>query len=351
MGPDEFEVMDDDDDDNRKWEVIDEDSGQEGVATKSGPPALPQAPPSAPPRGGGSGTPLPTAPPLRHPLAAAAPGATAKPGAGGGAAAGVAAGGEKKVNPEDGRLYTFEQLRDAYIKGFSEEELRVYWRDEMHPPGGDQGRAESILRSMGMLGSASGAGFSGTLGAGLGAGFGNGGEFGRLPGGFGDDPMGGIHNPTPIPVNGPLMSAAAGRGGSNTGSAAAAAGRLRYEAVDGKERRRSPEDGKVYTYEELSGVFWRKCGEDWDAWNEEGVRSFWFEKCVADPEERRCIPDDPSGRTYTLAELREQYRDEYGEDDLRAYWRDACEPTAFDDAAPTAAAAKEGEGADGRLSR
>lgn len=43
---------------------------------------------------------------------------------------------EKRVCPDDGKTYTFDELREAYKSEYSEEDLKGYWRDAMAAMGG-----------------------------------------------------------------------------------------------------------------------------------------------------------------------------------------------------------------------
>lgn len=40
---------------------------------------------------------------------------------------------ERRKCPDDGKVYTFQELEEAYRKDFSAEDLRAYWRDAMKP--------------------------------------------------------------------------------------------------------------------------------------------------------------------------------------------------------------------------
>ncbi|CAE7332553.1 unnamed protein product [Symbiodinium sp. KB8] len=42
---------------------------------------------------------------------------------------------EKRVCPDDGKTYTFDELKKAYAGEYSDEDLKAYWRDAMAPPG------------------------------------------------------------------------------------------------------------------------------------------------------------------------------------------------------------------------
>eukprot|EP00812_Abedinium_dasypus_P010397 NODE_4018_length_718_cov_298.315234.p2 GENE.NODE_4018_length_718_cov_298.315234~~NODE_4018_length_718_cov_298.315234.p2 ORF type:complete len:153 (+),score=48.75 NODE_4018_length_718_cov_298.315234:3-461(+) len=43
--------------------------------------------------------------------------------------------GVRRVCPDDGKEYTFEELKVAFAGEYSAEDLQAYWRDTMKPPG------------------------------------------------------------------------------------------------------------------------------------------------------------------------------------------------------------------------
>jgi len=182
-------------------------------------------------------------------VAASAPASAPARGRGRGRGRGRAgaAGEELRVDPEDGEPYTLEQLKTKFKNDFGEDEIKAYWEAQMMP-----------MQQTGTAATPAGGGGAKEQAPAAAAG-------GSAPGGALAEmrrrrqeaaaAAAALEAAAPPLQTVAAAAPAAREGASDNGGRGADAAAPQDEENDCVERRRNPEDGKTYTFEEFREAF------------------------------------------------------------------------------------------------